>query len=171
MHISCNPDRSVEDTKQGGGLVSTDTKYRGRPAVRVLICGSRDWANEDAILAQVFTLPDQSVIIHGACPTGADAIARKWAEVLQYKQNPYPADWSRYGNQAGPIRNTRMLKESKPDLVWAFTHELVGGTGDMVNKAKRAGIEVKVFGCQEVEQLTLFHSERDGCTPMRRVVL
>ena len=139
--------------------------------MRVLICGSRAWTDEDAILAQVFTLPDKSIIIHGACPSGADAIARKWADVMLYDQEPYPADWPKYGNQAGPIRNTRMLEESKPDLVWAFTHSLTGGTGDMVSKAKRASIEVKVFGCQEVEQLTLFHSERDGHASMRRVVL
>jgi len=144
----------------GAKLEPEDTKKchepTPRPPVRVLICGSRTWTDEDLILAQIFLLPDQSIIIHGAHPDGADAIARKWADVLMYEQDPYPADWPRYGNQAGPIRNTRMLKEGKPDLVWAFTHELTGGTADMVSKARRAKVEVHVFGCQELTQLSLF---------------
>jgi len=141
----------------------------------VLICGSRNWIDEDAILAQIFLLPHGSIIIHGDYPEGADAITRKWAEYLLYDQAPYPAEWDRYGNQAGPIRNTQMLKEGKPDLVWAFTHKLEGtGTGDMVNKARRAGVEVRLFGCQEPEQLSLFGSldaQRAGRAHVRRVVL
>jgi len=147
-----------------------------RPPIRVLICGSRTWTDEDAILAQIFTLPHESIIIHGAHPEGADAIARKWAEYLDYKQEPYPADWPRYGNQAGPIRNTQMLKEGKPMVVWAFTHELYGGgsethcVADMVNKARRAKVKVKLFGCQEPTQLDFF-SVANESTQIRNLAL
>lgn len=108
--------------------------------MRVLICGSRNWADEDAILTRIFKLPDKSVIIHGACLTGADVMADKLGKQLLYDIEPYPADWDRLGLKAGVIRNSQMLKEGKPDQVWAFTYSLTGGTGDMVKKARRAGV-------------------------------
>lgn len=41
---------------------------------------------------------------------------------------------------AGPIRNSRMLREGKPDLVLAFPGH--GGTADMVKQAGEAGVGV-----------------------------
>jgi hypothetical protein len=59
----------------------------------------------------------------------------------------YPADWNTHGRTAGPIRNSRMLAEGKPDLVLAFTHDLSKsiGTRDMVTKARAAGVRVVVL--------------------------
>ena len=34
--------------------------------------------------------------------------------------NPFPAQWSKYGRAAGPLRNTQMLSEGNPDIVLAF---------------------------------------------------
>lgn len=148
-------------------------EVKGRPPICALICGSRDWTDEDAIMARIFKLPDKSVIIHGACPTGADAIADRLGRYLLYDVIPYPADWDRYGQKAGPIRNTRMINDGRPDVVWAFTHRLDGGTADCVNKARKAGIGVFICGCREPEQLHFFDTKREAGngSRMRRIKL
>lgn len=66
--------------------------------------------------------------------------ADEWAVVNWAQFEEYPADWKRYGMAAGPIRNRRMLKEGKPDIVIAFAGGR--GTADMVRQAKAAGVPV-----------------------------
>jgi len=86
---------------------------------------------------------DLTVIQGGAW--GADNLARLWC--CQKKQRDrvmminMPADWDSHGPAAGPIRNTRMIAEGKPDLVLAFPGGR--GTADLVRKAEAAGIPVR----------------------------
>lgn len=111
---------------------------------RVLICGSRTWMDSDAIRDRIFLLPKGSVVIHGGA-MGADALAGRWARFYGHEEVVFPADWSRNGRAAGPIRNHRMLIEGKPDRVIAF--RMPGesrGTDDMVRRARGAGIPVEV---------------------------
>ena len=82
---------------------------------RVLVTGSRDWKNLDVLrdaLVQARYGSGPMVVVHGACPSGADAIASWW--VKQYKhlgitEERHPADWSQ-GRSAGFARNADMVK-------------------------------------------------------------
>lgn len=115
--------------------------------MRVLVCGSRNWTNALAIEHRLVGLPEGTVIIHGAT-RGADSIAGSIArECCGLWEEPYSADWSRYGKAAGPIRNQQMLDQGRPDLVIAFHADLSKskGTADMVRRAKKAGIPVEVI--------------------------
>lgn len=42
--------------------------------LRVIVCGSREWTNREAIANRLFDLPTDTVIVHG-CAKGADRIA------------------------------------------------------------------------------------------------
>jgi hypothetical protein len=56
----------------------------------------------------------------------------------------FPAEWKKYGNAAGPIRNARMLNEGVPDVVIAF-HENIHkskGTKNMMDQACLHGVDV-----------------------------
>ena len=111
-------------------------------SVRVLICGSREWGNLHYIYNFIKSLPEDVVIIEGEC-SGADLAAKQAAIIYGYEFEPYPADWTKYGKKAGPIRNQQMLDEGKPDIVVGF-HENINaskGTKDMFNKAKKAGLK------------------------------
>ena len=110
---------------------------------RVLICGDRNWTDFEAIHRHIKTLPKDSVIIQGMC-RGADLMARSSALLHGLKVEDYPADWNKYGRAAGPIRNRQMLDEGKPDIVYAFHPNIAEskGTKNMVNQAKKRGIEV-----------------------------
>lgn len=110
--------------------------------MKVLVCGGRDYADELHVFDVLDELwRDRAVeqVIHGGA-SGADSLARRWANYREVPHVPYPADWMRYGPAAGPLRNQRMLDHAKPDLVVAFP----GGTGtaDMVRRAKAARVEV-----------------------------
>lgn len=117
--------------------------------MRILVCGSRDWNDyrmiSDALIDN-YSLP--FVVIEGEA-RGADRMAAEWAERWHQPVEllRFPANWNKYGRAAGMIRNQQMLDEGKPDLVLAFHDDLEHskGTKDMVNRARRAGIEVRVI--------------------------
>ena len=116
--------------------------------MKVLVCGSRDFADEkllfDALdVAHEFGPITQ--VIHGAA-RGADTLAGEWAEG-RIPVRAFPAKWGEYGRAAGPIRNRQMLVEGEPDVVIAFfTDEKTSrGTANMVKQARGAGVPVKTF--------------------------
>lgn len=116
--------------------------------MRLLVCGSRDWADRDAMygfLDRLAALYDIDVVIEGEA-RGADMMAAEWAEARGYSVLRFPADWSRHGKRAGPIRNEQMLVEGKPDLVVAFHPHIAEskGTADMVRRARKAEVDVLI---------------------------
>jgi hypothetical protein len=114
--------------------------------MRVLVCGGRDFTDRTAVwglLQAVHLKRGIGVLIHGACPTGADRLADEWAAEESVPIEAYPAVWKldgRLDRSAGPRRNQRMMDEGKPDLVIAFPGGK--GTDDMVRRAKAAGVKV-----------------------------
>lgn len=112
--------------------------------MRVLITGSREWADVATMCEEFCKLPDDTVVIHGGA-RGADAMADRMARGEHMAVEVYPADWKAHGKAAGPIRNQKMLDEGKPDLVLAFPTPKSRGTWDMVRRAKSAGVEVRVI--------------------------
>ena len=129
--------------------------------VKVLFMGDRAWGNREAIVQVLRKLPNGTIIVHGACATGADKIvddeARKMPE-KGFEIRPYPADWDGFaakGNRksAGPARNSEMLRKEHPDKDgvpihqgFAFSGDLPRsrGTFDGVTKARAKGIKIDV---------------------------
>lgn len=106
---------------------------------RVLACGGRSYRNCEAVKFFLDSFQPMSVLIEGGA-SGADTLARLWAEWNGVPVVTVEAEWTRLGRGAGPIRNQRMIDEQYPDLVVAFPGD--SGTADMVSRALRAGIEV-----------------------------
>ena len=79
-------------------------------------------------------------IIEGGCLSGADSIARNWAETNGIECRTYVADWERHGRAAGPMRNQLMLDREKPDGVIAFPGGR--GTEDMKRRALAAHVKI-----------------------------
>lgn len=120
--------------------------------MRVLICGDRNWTNAKFIV-DVLTIIHKSapvdVVIEGEA-RGADRFGALAARMIGLPENrilKFPANWTKHGKAAGPIRNRQMLTEGKPDLVLAFHNDIANskGTKDMVRCAMKAGIETRVF--------------------------
>jgi hypothetical protein len=114
----------------------------GANTLRLLVCGGRDFADElflftalDRVHAQWFV----NTLIHGDAP-GADRLAGAWAAKRGIDLIVFPANWTRYRKRAGPIRNTRMLAEGRPDACVAFPGG--AGTANMVAQCRAANVKV-----------------------------
>lgn len=128
--------------------------------MRLLVCGDRNWTDVDLIkhvledvLEQALIMPtdeDQEifrpVLIEGEA-RGVDSIAATIARAYGVPVIPFPADWTKYGKAAGPIRNKQMLDEGKPSIVFAFHDDLEHsrGTKDMITQALDRGLIVRWF--------------------------
>ena len=113
--------------------------------MRVLVCGSRDWTDGEAIyrrLALVLAEHGGGTVVHGDA-RGADQIAAGCAQGLGFAVETHPAEWGRHGRRAGYLRNIRML-DSGVDLVLAFQRGGSRGTQYTIDGARKRGIPVEV---------------------------
>jgi hypothetical protein len=88
--------------------------------------------------------PERPVLVHGACG-GADAMADALWKLWGWPTEPHPADFALLGRAAGPQRNTRMV-DLGADLCLAFPLPGSRGTKDCVQRARAAGIPVRIYG-------------------------
>lgn len=124
----------------------------------ILICGDRLWKDRELVRTVLEPLKEEYSrvrIIHGNCE-GADKIAGKIGKSLGYHVRKFRADWERYGNAAGPIRNREMITSQKITLVFAF-HENISesrGTKNMINQAIKKKIPVLLIDADgEIEEI------------------
>lgn len=131
--------------------------------MRVLVTGARDWPRSKAkvvwtalsgIAAEVGF--DSMVVVHGACPSGADHWADLWANTMDTGLVKYRADWQKLGKAAGMKRNQQMV-DAGADICLAFIARCVKtncrlprphdshGTADCIKRAEKAGIEVRRY--------------------------
>lgn len=118
----------------------------------VLVTGSRDWKDYNAIWDQLACLPVHTIILQGGCPTGADAMAKRAAESLGFMPLTLGALWDRFGKAAGPIRNEAMaalMKEAHGTKAIAFLlrNQRNIGTNNCIAALKAVGIVAeKIYG-------------------------
>jgi hypothetical protein len=118
----------------------------------IIISGSRDWTDAAIInlvmAALVSEFGTDIHIVHGAA-RGADKHAAWYAYkhgVPTENIHGYPADWNKYKLAAGPIRNREMLdKHPDADLLVAFPLLTSKGTCDMIDEARRRGLEIRIY--------------------------
>lgn len=116
--------------------------------MKVLVCGSRHFHDYYKLCNTMDDLnldEKQPITIISGEARGADTLAKQYAEECGWDYVGYPADWNTYGKRAGPIRNSQMLVEGKPDLVVAFLAPNSRGTKHMIEIAQKAGVETKVI--------------------------
>lgn len=124
---------------------------------KFLVTGSRDWRRGQVIAKALHTLHHkigsrQGILIHGACPTGADAMAEDvWERIIDdgpylgmRSIDRYPADWDRLGKRAGFVRNELMIDQG-PSLVLAFWRNRSKGTHHTMNLARAHGIKLIIW--------------------------
>jgi len=114
---------------------------------RVMVTGSRDWQDKDVVFGALDREWDKDydlVIVHGACPTGADAMADEWATINGRPVERYPADWATHGRAAGPKRNQAMI-DTKPDALLAFSRDHSRGTEGTLKMAYQVPMLIRVY--------------------------
>ena len=115
---------------------------------RVIIAGSRGF-DDYAVLQTVcdnFLSPQKqtrNIVIVSGTAKGADALGEKYARERGYVVERFPADWQQYGKAAGPIRNRQMADNADALIAFWDGHSI--GTKDMITKAQKKGIAVRVI--------------------------
>jgi hypothetical protein len=120
--------------------------------MKVLICGSRNWADEKlvhVVLSGLYSKSPITVIEGGA--KGADSFAASWVNNFRDKEFvehiKVDALWHRYGKAAGVYRNSEML-DLHPDIVIGFSDNIMEskGTKNCLDQAKKRGIKTVLIG-------------------------
>jgi hypothetical protein len=145
----------------GSGSAHIETDTDAGPAPRVIVTGSRALtvpAVVSTALTSVWREAGQPIrVVHGACPTGADAFAEQWAAehaLFGIEVERWHADWRSYGRSAGPRRNAAMVRAGA-HRVLAFPLGASHGTRGCIRAARAAGLHVIVHN-------PLAHPAADG---------
>lgn len=118
---------------------------------KIIICGGRHFNDYNTLE----TLVDSAIyekginyneieIISGHC-AGADTLGELYAKNHNIAYKLFPAEWTKYGRAAGPIRNTQMVEyasKSTFPIVVAFISPRSKGTMDTVKKATQKGFAI-----------------------------
>jgi hypothetical protein len=112
----------------------------------VLVTGDRNWDDTETVLQRLLELPNDTVLVHGDA-RGLDRIAGEIVKHLGFTVYSEPANWSKYGRSAGPIRNRIMYDVYQPTLVLAFHSDIANsrGTRDMVRYVLKTDTPIELF--------------------------
>lgn len=115
----------------------------------VIVSGSRKWAWRKVIEKLLGRL-EPTLVVHGACRSGADYIAEQWAKEWEVPYHGIPAKWQKgdsIDRSAGMKRNRVMIEAYPGQLLLAFPHPTLGspGTRNCIGVAEEHGHPVWVF--------------------------
>lgn len=108
----------------------------------VIVSGGHDYTDWDYVYHVLDGEHKRSAIrlvVEGGAE-GVDEMARDWARMRGIDRTTCWANWVRDAKAGGPIRNSRMLKESNASGAIILPGNR--GTADMYDKARRARIEL-----------------------------
>ena len=111
--------------------------------MKVVIAGSRDITDYNILLKAIKECPFQITEVISGRARGVDTLGEQFAEDYSLKLHLFPADWKKYRNAAGPIRNAQMADFA--DAVLCVWDGVSSGTKDMMNQAKKRGLPLYVF--------------------------
>lgn len=114
--------------------------------MKLAIVGSRSFGDRvddgkvrRAVFAYVATLPKDTVIVSGGA-SGVDTWAEQAAKENGLAVIIHRADWRKYGNSAGMIRNGLIIQDA--DCVVAWWNGYSSGTRNSIERARKAGKRV-----------------------------
>lgn len=112
--------------------------------MRTIIAGSRSASYKNVVAAiNASGFKDEISLIISGTARGADTYGEIYAIKNNIKIEVYPADWNRFGKQAGSIRNLQMAENAEALIaVWDGESR---GTKNMIETAKNLGLKVFVF--------------------------
>jgi YspA, cpYpsA-related SLOG family len=115
--------------------------------LKVIIAGGRDFNDYELLtksLEKILSNYESKYIeiVSGMC-RGADLLGIKYAETKGISIREFPADWNKYGNRAGPIRNRQMAEYA--DALVVFWDGKSRGTKSMINEAENNELKTRII--------------------------
>lgn len=111
--------------------------------MKVIVAGSRNITAfstvQAAIEASCFEITE---VVSGAAK-GVDTLGEQWARENGVQIKRFPADWTKNGRAAGPIRNRQMAEYA--EALIAIWDGVSRGTENMIEEARKRNLQVFVF--------------------------
>lgn len=121
--------------------------------VRLIVAGGRKFnryrllktktLNFARLLALKNRVPLSEIEIVSGEADGADKLGERFADEFNLRVHRFPANWTKFGNGAGHIRNGEMAKFS--DACITFWDGKSNGTASMIKLARKHGLELKII--------------------------
>lgn len=122
---------------------------------RILVTGSRNWTDRDAIQRALLKHGvDGDTLVHGDCELGgADQIAAELWEP-HGPVEPHPARrGGAFGSDSGRYRRRNQhMVDLGADLCLVFALDWASGSGQCARMARRAGVRTYDFGVSTVQR-------------------
>lgn len=103
--------------------------------IKLAVVGGRNFTDYPLLCREVAGYSPDMIVSGGA--SGADTLAKRYAEEHHKAYLEFPADWKTYGRAAGPKRNKLIVEEC--DGLLAFWDGKSRGTANSIQEARRRG--------------------------------
>ena len=108
-----------------------------------IIAGGRNIENYAWLLMAIRESGFEITKVVSGGARGADKLGERWARVNGVPVEVFEAEWDKYGNSAGPIRNEKMGRVG--EALIALWDGKSRGTKHMIDTANRLKLRVFVF--------------------------
>ena len=115
--------------------------------IKCIVAGSRTFTDYAVLKKKLDFLfsqysPEEVTIISGTA-MGADKMGERWAKEFGCKLIQCPANWDKYGKQAGYLRNTQMAEMATHCVV--FVKDNSKGSMHMISIAAEKGLILRAY--------------------------
>lgn len=118
--------------------------------MKVIIAGSRSITDYGLVIKAIEESGFDITEVVSGCAIGVDTLGEQWARDECIPIKPFPvtkAQWKKYGNAAGHLRNEKMAEYVEPDggciIIWTGLPSSPGSK-NMRDIAKRKGLNLFV---------------------------
>lgn len=121
--------------------------------MKLLITGDALWTdskfieNEFYSFYKLYPTWERFIILNCGRIKGADTNARGIARRYDLESMTFRTNYEKYGKVADKIRNTQVIEDGKPSLIWIFHSKIETSKSfqDLIQKAKKRKITIKIF--------------------------
>ncbi|CAB4162888.1 Mycobacteriophage D29, Gp61 [uncultured Caudovirales phage] len=103
--------------------------------MKIVIAGSRTIKDSAAVAKAIERSKFEITEVVCGMATGVDKIGQQWGIMHGIPVKEFPADWDKYGNSAGPIRNRKMAEYADAAIIiWDGSSP---GSRNMIKEIKK----------------------------------
>lgn len=112
--------------------------------MKIIVAGSRDFNDYELLKSRLSLCLKDAVDIEIVSGTakGADRLGELYANENNLKLKKFPADWNRYGKQAGYLRNKQMVEYATHCI--CFWDGKSKGTKMMIDLANKNNLKTEI---------------------------
>lgn len=111
--------------------------------MKTIIAGSRSIGNYQLVVNCIAKSRFKITEVVCGEANGVDKLGKEWAKKNKIPVKSFPAEWNKYGNAAGPIRNAQMADYGQALIaIWDGESK---GTYNMIRTAQKNNLRIYIY--------------------------